>query len=275
MNGKQKPSFCHCCLENNSHCVHIYDKKPPGETNFYFKNYYRELWCCLTCGHYQSTTNMNLSKLYSSDYVDNTYGGVDGIERNYQRIMALDPEKSDNVGRVKRIIGFSKKHFAEQDSIRILDIGSGLGVFLGKIKQKTSWHCTAMEPDSRLSDHAKQTIGVESICRDYRELKWNRKFDIITLNKVLEHIESPAELLMKCKDDLAVGGFIYIELPDGTSASKDKEKYGCEEFFLEHHHVFSHKSMKMLISKCGLKPLLSEAIVEPSGKYTLRSFNTF
>jgi SAM-dependent methyltransferase len=215
---------------------------------------------------------MNLSTLYAADYVDKTYGGSDGVRQAYKRIMGLDPDKSDNVGRVDRIVQFAQQHFENETNLKVLDIGSGLGVFLGRVRQITNWICTALEPDRRLAEHAEQALDVEAIREDYRKLEWDRKFDIICLNKVLEHIEEPLDLLERCRRDLAPGGFLYLELPDGEAAMEDVDGYGREEFFVEHHHIFSMASMQLLISKAGFLSIRLERLREPSTKYTLRSF---
>ena len=75
---------------------------------------------------------MDLSSLYQADYVDATYGGLEGIRRHYDRVMGLDPAKSDNAGRVQRVVAFAEAHFGMAAPLSILDVGSGLGVFLAK-----------------------------------------------------------------------------------------------------------------------------------------------
>ena len=53
----------------------------------------------------------------------------------------------------------------------------------------------------------------------------------------------PLHLLERCRRDLAPGGFLYLELPDGEAAMEDVDGYGREEFFVEHHHIFSMASI--------------------------------
>jgi 2-polyprenyl-3-methyl-5-hydroxy-6-metoxy-1,4-benzoquinol methylase len=263
-------------MEPASDPVHTYKQKPPGETEFQLKeesSYHREIFLCNTCGHFHSYHNMNIESIYESNYVDSTYGGWDGILRNYERIMAFDPKNSDNSGRVNRVIKFAQDHFSDRTSaLRILDIGSGLGVFLGKIIQFTDWQCAAIETDPRFALHMSENLGIETITSDYLNLNWDREFDIITLNKVLEHVERPSEMLKKCLSNLAPNGFIYLELPDGESAASDEEGFQREEFFIEHFHVFSMASMALLNRGTGLQFQKLERLRETSSKYTLRSF---
>lgn len=266
---------CPCCSGTNLQRSHVYSIRPEGETNFNLDaEYYREIWQCGTCLHYISSHEMDLSSLYNTDYVDSTYGGLSGIQKSYQRIMALDPARSDNVGRVDRVISFAEKHFPSRDRLRVLDIGAGIGVFLGKLKQKVDWECVAIEPDHRFAEHISATLGIEAVADDYLSVDWDRKFDLIALNKVLEHVEDPQHMLQCCVRDLAPGGLLYIELPDGEAAAEDRIGFLREEFFIEHHHVFSMASMELLTQKAGLRSLELQRIQEPSTKYTLISFLT-
>lgn len=268
-----KPASCPCCLCSTFDLAHTYHERPEGETKFPRPEgecYHRELWRCVTCGHFLSTHRMSLGSLYDAGYVDSTYGGLEGIRRNYERIMSLDPARSDNAGRVERVLAFAEKHHGGQ-SLKVLDIGSGLSVFLGRMKQRRpGWTFTALEPDERFAKHARETLGIEAVAEDYLKLGWSRQFDLITLNKVLEHVEAPDAMLARLRADLSPDGKAYIELPDGDAASD--EGFGREEFFIEHHHVFTMASMELLLRRNGLRTLELERLREPSTKFTLRAF---
>ena len=136
------------------------------------------------------------------------------------------------------------------NSTSILDVGSGLCVFLHLVKNITDWNCTALDPDHR-------QFSCTRICRCkcytwglYADLDELKNYEIITFNKVLEHVTNPIEMLRKAKGLLALGGFVYIELPDGTMAKKDSLQR--EEFYIEHLHVFSIASVAVLMEKLGL-----------------------
>ena len=61
-----------------------------------------------------------------------------------------------------------------------------------------------------------------------------------------------------------------IEVPDGESASK--EGFHREEFFIDHHYIFSKKSFENLLNNAGFKIMIIKKIKEPSNKYTLFAF---
>ncbi|WP_085906790.1 class I SAM-dependent methyltransferase [Kiloniella majae] len=263
------PQKINCpCGSSSRHTTFTYNEPPLGETAFDIGNqsYTRSYECCDYCGHYSSVTEMDLGFIYDGAYVNQTYG--DRMGQIFNRIIALPPEKSDNEGRAQYLLSQAQNHFNDGQKISLLDIGSGLSVFPWRMK-KEGWDITALDPDERAARHAKEVVGVKSIAADFLELNANDcgTFDIITLNKVLEHVEKPAEMLEKVQDFLKPNGFVYIELPDVAAAVDGK---GREEFFIEHHHIFSIASMSIMAEKAGFKVERIERLIEPSTKYTLR-----
>ena len=157
----------------------------------------------------------------------------------------------------------------ENKSRTLLDIGSGLAVFAYEM-QKKGWDITVCEPDKRLINFAKDYIGICGISEGFLELDIQRNFELITLNKVLEHIEEPELFLIKCKSILSDTGIIYLEVPDSINA--ELSGYEREEFFIDHMHIFSMLSLNYLTKYCDLKILKMERIIEPSGKFTICAF---
>ena len=226
-----------------------------------------EVWHAGDIGHIK--VSQSILKLKPLKAV---YGNIDDIRNNFDRIMNLDPKSSDNIGRVTNIKDFASNHFNKTEKIRILDIGSGLGVFLAQIKLQTDWNCKAIEPDPQMALHLSNDLKIKTYNDDLRKLDLDERFDIITLNKVLEHILDPMEVLASCNRYLENEGFVYIEVPDGQCAAEDRLGYGREEFFLEHHHVFSRNSTRKMVEKAGFELIKIETIKEPSTKYTIRAF---
>lgn len=256
--------------------VHVYHEAPKGEILFGFNQkieYLRKIVACSVCGHYLSLHDMDDSSLYSEEYVNANYKDASGIKKTFDKINALDPSKSDNIGRVKRILHFAGKHFEQNIKPSIMDIGSGLCVFLYRMK-KAGWAGTAVDPDARAIEHAVKEVGVKGVCGDFMKLNDLEPAEVISFNKVLEHVKEPIEMLAASKRYLKPNGFVYIELPDGEKAKDDPDGYGREEFFIDHHHIFSFTSLSVLASKAGFTVKTLERLQEPSTKYTLRAFLT-
>lgn len=272
---KQKnKSHCPICGSNDLKQVFVYTEPPAGEIRYNFSvksKYHREIWQCRNCAHFISTQETNDRSLYEEDYVNSTYKDAQGLRRTFERITGLDPAKSDNIGRVKRVLEFSGRYWGSQNIEKpsILDVGSGLCVFLHRMKA-AGWDCTAIDPDQRAVRHAQETVGVKAMQGDFLKIKDIGKFDTVTFNKVLEHVKNPLKMLCKARKNLTPKGFVYIEVPDGEIAVQGGK--GREEFFVEHLHVFSLTSLSLMIQKAGYCAVTIERLKEPSTKYTLRAF---
>lgn len=261
------------CTSPDFETIHIYETAPAGEVLFSFskgKPYRRELRRCKNCGHYISVHEMKMAEMYAGDYVSSTYQDEAGMKATFDRIVALPPEKSDNTGRVARIDAFASNSFTGiPKPWSVLDIGSGLCIFLHRMKA-SGWACTALDPDERAARHAANSVGVKAICADFMKAQEIGRYQLVTFNKVLEHVEDPVRMLSKSRDVLARNGLVYVELPDAEAAAK--EGFGREEFFIDHHHVFSLASLALFASRAGFRVLSLERLREPSAKFTLRAF---
>ena len=100
--------------------------------------------------------------------------------------------------------------------------------------------------------------------------EWENKFDFVVSLEVLEHVNKPHQFLNIAKKHLKTGGLIYFEVPDGESAIQISKN--CQEFTIEHIHVFAFDSVRHLIRKCNLNPLKIARIKEVSGKWTIFAF---
>ena len=250
-----------------------FEEKPKGETDFGINNseYLRYFDQCSTCRHWFGRHNLDISNLYSGDYVAATYGK--DLNAVFDRIVNLDPSKSDNTNRALRIDKFCNEWYKLGLPLTNIDIGSGTGVFSYAMKN-LGWICTALDPDPIACNHIKKRLNIQTICGNFLDLNLYElgKFNLVSFNKVLEHIENPIEMLSAGRNLLCQKGLVYIEVPDGDSAFRANTTY--EEFFIEHHHAFSISSLASVIERAGLICLEIKRIIEPSGKFTLFCFAT-
>ncbi|MBW2975072.1 class I SAM-dependent methyltransferase [Candidatus Woesearchaeota archaeon] len=261
--------FCRLCGSNDCRLILAINKKPEKETDFKIKNYRRQIFFCNNCGVYFNSSNFDSSSIYSGYYNDATY--QNRILERYNKIMGLPYDKSDNKGRVSRIVGFLKNKSLDPRGISALDVGSGLCVFLGEMK-KHGFKCFCIDPDKSSISHAIENVGVDgAYCCSLNDFKTEHKFGLITFNKVLEHVEDPISMLKKAKDYLTPDGFVYIELPDAETAVKFGGALEREEFYVEHNFILTRKSFSFILEKSGFDGEV-RSIHEPSGKYTLFSF---
>ena len=263
---------CRFCGARSHAHVARFDAPPRGETDFGIVNYGRDLWQCGGCGHVVNRHSYRLHEIYSGDYLGLTYG--DRMAAAFRRVMTLRPDQSDNRQRVRRIVDFTTAWAFS--GCRALDVGSGLGVFPAAFKE-AGWDCVALDPDPRAADHIRAAANVRSLVGDFLTLEPMKEdancFDLVTFNKVIEHVLAPAEMLRRSHRWMKSDGAVYIELPDGEGALREAGPER-EEFFIEHYDAYSAVSIILLIRHAGFVFRKLERIIEPSGKYTLAAFAT-
>lgn len=258
------------CKCNYSYCKKIfqYNKRPLGEKKFEIIGpYKRSFHECKLCNHIFAKINFKFKSLYSKKYFDLTYKSKDNLEKKFKSIVKLSKSQSDNKNRVERITNFylNKKG---NSSKRVLDVGSGMGIFLHEMK-KNKWKTLGIEFDKRYIEFCKKKLGLNIINKNFLKVQSVNKFDLITFNKVLEHIKNPQKFLKHAAKLLKKDGTVYIEVPDANVKIKGKFR---NEFCPDHLHLFSDQSLSLLAQRTGLEIIQIKRIIDPSGKFTLFSF---
>jgi len=262
-----KPATCMLCKTVNHELVAAFNSPRDGEKIFGISNYYRELWRCKVCGLFCNRHHHDLSRVYEEQYGQTAYEYGKQKSR-FDAIMALPAEKSDNWGRVRRVISYIEERHAQLDR-SVLDVGCGMAVFPAAMR-KQGWSVTAIDPNPISVEHAEKMAGVKAIIGSFPYVEAPQKYTLITFNKVLEHIENAIECLSAAKSYLTDNGVVYVELPDGEMAIEvgpDRQ-----EFFLEHHYAFGFSSLALLAKQAGFHVQTMERVIDPSGKRTLFAF---
>ena len=262
----------------NIDCCHIkklilkISKKPFKEVDYGIskEKYKRKIYKCLKCNHHFAHHKRHLiADLYKNQYFLSTYKNYDTLKLQVEKILNLPKSKSDNKNRVLRIKNFLKRKKIKK--INLLDVGSGTGVFpisiAGKnIKVYSNEINNVQSKFIQKFSNNKITVFNSSFLS--KNFKSKKKYDFITFNKVLEHIEYPSKFLKKTYKILNNSGYIYIEVPDIISKRKTSQ-YLWEEFGLGHLHIFSKKSLKLFVESLNYKIEELKSLVEPSGKHTI------
>ncbi|WP_296618446.1 class I SAM-dependent methyltransferase [Marivirga sp.] len=134
---------------------------------------------------------------------------------------------------------------------RILDYGCGTGYLLETMKSD-GWKTFGIEPNDKARELASQKVKVKETIEQL-DLK-NKKFDIITLWHVLEHIHDLNSTIKTLKTILKEKGKIIIAVPN--IESYEESIFGEEWAAYDvprHLYHFSQDTMKTLMLKHGLK----------------------
>jgi len=86
-----------------------------------------------------------------------------------------------------------------------------------------------------------------------------KKYDLITLWGIIEHVEDPVQLINNCKKALTGNGMLVLTSPNLNSFSSYVQISQNKNIIrhldpLGHIHVFSEKSMCKMLSDCGFIP---------------------
>lgn len=267
------PGRCPMCGCEDMHGHFVYTEPPPLEHHFDSVKawqYHREVHRCARCGHYLEHLNADLSDLYKGDYAATIWGDAASMRATFDKINALPPGRSDNLERVQYIRESLARLWPKErcdQAPRLLDVGSGLGVFPYRMRQN-GWDCTAIDMDPALTRHVNQVVGIPTVVGDVTTIDGLGQFDLITFNKVLEHVADPVAILSGVRRLLKPGGYVYVELPDGEGAEIEGQER--EEYLLGHIHVFSFASYALLGLRAGMSVVKCDRVREPSTKFTLR-----
>lgn len=245
---------------------------------------YRRCW--VECGNCGSATNVVSSGVRAAlDRIAAEYYEIDfknaSLSQRYETVMGLPPERSDNGGRVARTFNFvtgwvKRSSEGEHGPLRVLDIGSGLGVYLSGFLRKAEGrgvpcNVQAVEPDPIAADHlrALDLFPVhQGLFSGQEELSG---YHLVTLNKVIEHTGDPHLLVRNAAKALdSETGVIYVEVPDVMTIGRRPESDNILGAL--HHHLYSLQGLHSVLSNAGLVPLCLARIVEPSGKMTVFGF---
>ena len=248
--------------------LYNYKKPPPNEPNYGIKHYKRKIIKCLNCNHFYAIHKIDTAKFYKNAYSVISHGK--NIDKKFKKIQKL-AKNSDNFHRVSRFLNFFKKF--KNNKVSLLDVGSGISIFLNAIKKKTNWNLTGIEPDINFVKFGRNKLNLNIIHSSLNsKILRKKRFDLISMNKVVEHVKNPILFINNCKKVLNKNGYIYIEVPDGLTASKQSDARNQEEFAVDHLHVFSIDSLYNTLKSCNLDVIKIDKICEKSGKFTIYAF---
>ena len=200
-----------------------------------------DIVACNNCGFIFNNTNWkqkDYDKYYSetTKYSNNFTSGAGGISQN-------DLKKYNYViGKIKNIIN--------KDS-SIIDIGCAKGGLLQTLKNRGYNNLYGIEASNdAIKNLKKYNIDGKSISI-FNIKNINKKFDVVILTQVLEHIYDLAFIKNIIYDILNENGILYIDIPDSTSYIINKLN-SYYYFDLEHINHFSTKTLEYLFDNLSL-----------------------
>lgn len=152
---------------------------------------------------------------------------------------------------------------------RILEIGSGSGVFIARAQAEKGLKVQGIESNAEAVSRA-QSLGlpVESIDLCQAALRWPAHYDAVCAFQVLEHLSNPKEFLESCCELLTAGGRLLVGVPNAESFLQ----YQFNPLDMPPHHVtkWSRRALGYLPNLFPLR--LIDIKREPLAPYHVRDY---
>lgn len=190
----------------------------------------------------------DIAKYYESeDYISHTDASASVVDKIYQVV------KKHNIKKKTKLIS----SFEENGKI-LLDVGAGTGDFMLAAK-KQNWQVDGIEPnyDARMRA-VEKGIGL----MDRMEALPGKKYNVITLWHVLEHLQDLENQIIKLAWHLEDEGTLVIAVPNFKSydASYYKEHWAAYDV-PRHLWHFSRTAIEKLFFKHGLKLVKTKPLI--------------
>lgn len=179
-------------------------------------------------------------------------------------VLEEDEEREHNRFRFDIIAMVAKRVLGNLVGKHYCDVGCGYGESLLYF-MKEGMYARGCE----LSSEATRTAnarGCEVVCGDVDRLaEAERRFDLLTLFNVLEHVREPAQLLRVVREKiLSPSGLLAIEVPNEFNAFQmaANAEYRLNRWWVappDHINYFSASSLERLLDACGYQVIDSIA----------------
>ena len=196
--------------------------------------------------------------------VINELGARNNTEHFYREEYSLHEESADSqiadyenemkVGISEVITDFIKESWRGHEKSRIIDVGCGKGLMLRNFREKfPDSELTGVEP----SERARTMLSEDPALNEIRilslddVLRTDEKFDLLTINGVLEHVEDPEKFLLDLKSIISEEGVLFVGVPNFLANPLDLLTY-------DHLTRFTPNSLGELFNSVGFHPVASQ-----------------
>ena len=132
----------------------------------------------------------------------------------------------------------------------LLDIGSGLGLFVRRAKRH-GFDALGLDP-SRDAVEVARTRDVETIESTIEDLD-RGSFGVLTMFNMLEHVLSPRDVLARCRERLVDGGLLYVSVPNDFNPLQRRLEARLGDWWVHPLHVsyFTPRTLRALVDEAG------------------------
>lgn len=168
------------------------------------------------------------------------------------------------LGLVHNSVTFRGLVWKESPSPRVLDVGCGVGEYLG-VWQALGWDIEGVEVNEAAAALARSELSAEIHVANVEDLQLpGESFDLITMSHCLEHTYSPGHVLQQIHGWLKPNGRLLLMVPNYDSL--DRRLFGERWLGFEvprHLYHFDQRSIRRLLEQHGYVVLAIGASAQP------------
>jgi len=172
---------------------------------------------------------------------------------NYKDEKVTDAVRQGNnwvkIQRHKLRLKFIKKYKSSGD---LFDLGAGWGHFMLAGKEM-GYNVSGIEISEQPYLYSKNDLHLPVEHIDFFEMKEEKKFDVVTLWDVLEHIDEADKFVEKIARITKPDGILVLQVPQIDSYFAKKHKDNWKMMGLDHVNYFGKDTVTLLLEKYGFK----------------------
>lgn len=237
-----------CYLCGSGFIRHNHVLSPDKYMKLIGKEYSRVWKCCDRCGlWYQEhrLTQDDLKSIYIK-YRDHEMRATT-VKNEFLRIQSI-PD-NENTVRIKLLEQSALSRMIKGGSA--LDIGSGLGIVPYSLKNYFN-QVDGIEPEMESAEFMREELGINCYEGFYPETRPKKRYDLISIVHLLEHVRDPVYFLMQAAGNMEDNGILYIEVPDASEFNY--LVFDHDEFNSTHLWFFNPSTLYRTIRKAGFEP---------------------
>lgn len=210
----------------------------------------RRIVCCSDCGFrfmQPFLSESEIQGLYNSDstYFDSYVSG---------QYLEIVRQKIPYYRQVQRLV---ESRMGRKG--RVLDVGCATGHFLSVFKE-AGWEVVGLELSEWCRTYSLEHFAIESVNSTLLKARFEgESFDVITMNHVLEHLDSPLGALRRVHRWLRPKGLLCVEVPNEfndlvfllANDRGHRRFYNDTKAFLHHQLFFRPQHLRQAMRDAG------------------------
>ena len=161
----------------------------------------------------------------------------------------------------------SRRGINRNQPLDFCDVGCFDGKLLDRLARDSSWKCAGIEPNPDAAEKARSKgheIYNATVIDGALEIPADKRFDVIFLGQVIEHLDDPLLAFRRLAGLLRPGGKLVISTPNLDSRQIDLFGPTAAHWHPPFHRfVFSKKALTLMAQKLGLRLTLCKTYSNP------------